>query len=215
MKELIGAALNGTPFLVFHAALFVALSQAEAGNVQQPVQNISVETPDPYGFWMLLVTLFIAAAAVWSAQAASRAAKATAEAAKATAKASEAQILFSFLGEYASKQMHDDLKLLGELDESDLQLLIEKAKESRLDENIDEARRHVNLHFKCSWQLYGEGLMSEGSLRLITRAPGYALLFNVVKPLTEAIDLPTEPSNRFEWYDQLIRLCPLPSSEEA
>ena len=158
-------------------------------------------------FGTLGVTALIAIASGYAAWASRRSAEAAEKSSEAAEKASEAQLLSQFLAEYASEEMRDALRILRDVETNNPKALTLSPEIIQTRRNLSaiadsEQRRRVHHYFKRAYRLYEHGFLSAKSLELITDANGYRLLFDVVKPLSLAVNPPDSDISRFDWYDR-------------
>ena len=158
-----------------------------------------MDLPAAVQLLMLLVTMIIAIAS-W------RSANASRRSAQAAAKTVEAQLLSQFLEEYASEEMRRALDALRQFEKNNPDSLPPEVIQTRpgLVKLADsDHRRKLHYYFKRAYILYERGLLSRQSLEIITDANGYRLLFDVVKPLSLAVNPPGSDLSRFDWFDKL------------
>ena len=135
--------------------------------------------------------------------------------AAATLKAAELHLLAQLLEEYASPKMEDALRTLRRfLDKrggaGEVARFIEE--ERALHATTKAARRKVHHYFKKCYRFYEHGLLSKDTLGLIVDVHGYKLLFDVVKPLSEAVTPPRADPESDGWFDRLREICPPPEN---
>lgn len=158
---------------------------------------------------LAVVTTLAARAARRSAEIASESVGAQRELVQAQLKVIEAQLVARFLEEYASSEMDQALQTLADFRGNVVQEIEAiRQGERRGQSGINTARRKVHYYFKKAYQLFEHGSLSEESLRLVVNVNGYDLLYEVVKPLSDAIPLPESDPTRGEWFDKLREICP-------
>ena len=163
-------------------------------------------------FGMLAVTSVIAVFAFFAVLAAWKSAR-------ETAKSAEAQLILPFLEEYASSDMLDALTLLkrfkskhGKNFEYEFSDIFKRSVDGGFPEN--DARRKVNYYFEKAYRLHKQGLLSKESLCLITDVDGYAMLDEIVAPLSRGISQDRTERSGPDWFDELQELCPPPTFDE-
>ena len=139
----------------------------------------------------------IIAFASWRAAAASR------QSAEAAKKSSEAQLLSQFLNEYASEEMREALRWLRDVEVKKPEVLslspeIIQTRPTLWQIADSEQRRRVHYYFKRAYRLHEHGFLSVRSLELIIDSNGYRLLFDVVKPLSLAVNPLDSDLSRFD-----------------
>ena len=139
----------------------------------------------------------------------------------------EGQLFFALIQDYTSKEMLEDMILLGNLrDEKEnkgekwfqkwlanfekRRRELEGLKKYRTQPNveeshqIDEARRHVTLHFFSALNLHNTGCMTrEVLMEEICDAWGFKLLFEIVEHLEQKIN----PQYARDKFDSLLQIA--------
>lgn len=147
--------------------------------------------------WLDPMIVLPAAAALFTACAAAAAWKS----AVATKKSAEGQLVARFLEEYASSEMLESLRVLGNLAGANFQTV-------EIDDTLDGHRRRLQHYFRRAFKLYKGKLLSIKSLRTVLDVAGYILLFKVAEPLARRAPLTGADEEIVGWIAELRILVP-------